>query len=141
MLFLTCTEIIVCHINDTAMSVLLWMQMPDLSDCTMERKSATEENENFKTFFIQVQRSNKTLVASLHLKLYVFLRHSMQIFVLLHFRLQLQLQKRTFWTNHNWQQKLLFEVICLGLLTLKPPARCLMPSHHFIRSVIQLWNW
>lgn len=50
MLFLTCTEIIVCHISDTAMSVLLWMQMPDISDCnTMRRKSAKEEeNEILK---------------------------------------------------------------------------------------------
>lgn len=67
MLFLTCTEIIVCHITVTAMSVLLWMQLPDLSDCnTMKRKPAREEeNENYKT-----------LVDSLYLQLHVFLRHS-----------------------------------------------------------------
>lgn len=66
-LFLTFTEIIALYISNAAMSVLLWMQMPDLSDCNTMKKKLIEKMK-MKNYF-------KTLVASKYLKLYVLLGH------------------------------------------------------------------
>lgn len=129
MLLLTCTEIIAFHISDTAMSVLS-MQMPDLYDCnTMKRKfGREEENENFKT-----------LVASIYLQWYVFLRYSMANILFLPFYVTVAALEM-----HFGQAITASKSYSLShLFRFSGPETCCdasNASHLFTRSVIHLWS-